>query len=481
MHCRSAARELVTEINMAKSKKLVLINPSQLRTGLSISRNSRFSPLGLSIVAALTPDDWEVELVDENFEPFTYRDADLVGVTAFSSAAKRAYEIAGIYREQGVPVVMGGIHASVCPDEALRFVDSVVIGEVESVWLNVLADVTAGKMQSIYRGSGGRLDELKTPRRDMLNPGYKFASIQTSRGCPMDCDFCSVTEFNGRRYRRRPPAEVLKELETIPHELLFFVDDNIVGYGANDRQQALELFQGMANRGMNKHWLCQASLNIADDEVLLEWAYRAGCRMIFMGLEAEDDEALAGVNKRLNLSRTASAYTEAFDRIHRAGIAVLGAFIFGVDSDTPEKLYRRTEYMINSGVDAMQGTVLTPLPGTRVFRRLSDENRLLHVNFPDDWDRYNMTEVVFQPKNMSVSELNQVLRDCGRRMYDIRVLKEKAGRTLKATGRADSTAFAWQANLSYRAIAMAESTFSGSVIEAALPSPAESVCLTSGV
>jgi radical SAM superfamily enzyme YgiQ (UPF0313 family) len=462
---------------MAKCKKLVLVNPSPLRTGLSVSANSRFSPLGLVIVASLTPDSWEVELVDENFEAFSFRDADLVGITAFSSAAKRAYEIAGICRAQGVPVVMGGIHASVCPDEALRFVDSVVIGEAESVWQNVLEDVAAGRLQRIYRGSGGQLDNLKTPRRDMLNSGYKFASVQTSRGCPMDCDFCSVTEFNGRRYRRRPPEQVLNELESIPQELLFFVDDNIVGYGSHDRQQALELFQGMANRGLNKQWLCQASLNVADDEELLEWAHRAGCRMIFMGLEAEDDEALAGVNKRLNLSRTASAYAGAFDRIHQAGIAVLGAFIFGLDSDTPEKLYRRTEYMINSGVDAMQGTVLTPLPGTRVFRRLREENRLLHTNFPDDWDRYNMTEVVFQPRNMSVGELTHVLRDCGRRMYDVRVLKEKASRTLKATGRADSTLFAWQANLSYRTIAMAESTYSGSVLDAPVSSPSAAVCL----
>jgi radical SAM superfamily enzyme YgiQ (UPF0313 family) len=423
----------------------------------------------LAIIASLTPETWEVELVDENYEPFNYRDADLVGITAFSSAAKRAYEIAAVYREQRVPVVMGGIHASLCPDEALQFVDAVVIGEVESVWHDVLEDAASKRLRTVYRGSGDRLDHLQNPRREILHPQYKLASIQTSRGCPMDCDFCSVTEFNGRRYRRRPPAQVLKELETIPQELLFFVDDNIVGYGPHDRQQALELFQGMANRGMNKQWLCQASLNIADDELLLEWAFRAGCRMIFMGIEAEDMEALAGVNKRLNLSRTVSAYAEAFDRIHKAGIAVLGAFIFGMDSDTPEKLYRRTEYIIDSGVDAMQGTVLTPLPGTRLFRQMQEEDRLLHTNFPDDWDRYNMTEVVFRPKQMEVSELTQVLRDCGRRMYDMQVLKDKAKRTLKDTGRWDSMEFAWQSNLSYRTIAMAESTFAGTLVGGTAP------------
>ena len=140
-----------------------------------------------------------------------------------------------------------------------------------------------------------------------------------------------------------------------------------------------------------------------------------------------------------------------------------------MDSDTPEKLYRRTEYIIDSGVDAMQGTVLTPLPGTRLFRRMQAEDRLLYTNFPQDWDRYNMTEVVFRPQHMGVSELTQVLRDCGRRMYDMRVLKDKAKRTLKETGRWDAMEFAWQSNLSYRTIAMAESTFAGTLVGKTVP------------
>ena len=172
--------------------------------------------------------------------------------------------------------------------------------------------------------------------------------MQTSRGCPLDCDFCSVTAYNGRRYRRRPTREVLDEIESIPHELLFFVDDNVVGYGADSRQQALELFQGMVERGLRKRWICQASVNIADDAEVLEWAGRAGCRMVFLGLEAEDIDALTEVNKRLNMKRGTSSYEQTFDRIHQAGIAVLGAFIFGMDSDTPDKLRRRTDFMLKA-------------------------------------------------------------------------------------------------------------------------------------
>ena len=216
-------------------KKFVLVNPvNPARVGLTVNKSSRFPPIGLGIIASLTPVSWDVKLIDENWEPFTYQEADLVGITAFTASANRAYEIASLYRQQGVPVVMGGIHASMCPDEALRFVNAVVIGEAEAVWSKVLADIEAGCLQQRYQGEWPDLSGVPCPRRDLFHPGYMFASVQTSRGCPMDCEFCSVTAFNGRRYRRRPTEEVLAELETIPQKMLFFVDDNIIGYGQTD-------------------------------------------------------------------------------------------------------------------------------------------------------------------------------------------------------------------------------------------------------
>jgi len=209
----------------------------------------------------------------------------------------------------------------------------------------------------------------------------------------MDCDFCSVSTFNGLRYRRRPASDVLDELETISQKLIFFVDDNIIGYGKRSRETALELFKGMVDRGIDKHWFCQASINVADDEELLEWAGKAGCRMIFLGIEAEDIDALSDINKKLNIKRGGSdIYEQVFERIHNAGIAVLGAFIFGMDQDTPDTLRDRAQYILDSGVDVMQTTALTPLPGTRLFARLKEEGRLLFTNFPKDWDRYDLTE-----------------------------------------------------------------------------------------
>ncbi|RPJ62017.1 MAG: radical SAM protein, partial [Dehalococcoidia bacterium] len=355
-------------------RKLVLVNPvNPSRVGLTVNKSSRFPPLGLGIIAALTPSTWEVILLDETWEPFNYCAADLVGITAFTAAAPRAYEIARQYRSNGVPVVMGGIHASMCPGEVSRFADTVVTGEAETVWPQIIADFEAGCLKSNYSGTWGELAGNPLPRRDLFNPGYMFASVQTSRGCPMDCSFCSVTAFNGRRYRRRPTMEVLDELSMISQKMVFFVDDNIIGYGEEARKGALELFKGMVERKLDKWWFCQASLNFGDDEEVLAWARRAGCKMVFLGLESDDEDGLAEVNKQLNLKRQVSTYDDALKRIHKAGIAVLGAFIFGMDSDTCPKLDVRASYMINSDVDVMQITHLTPLPGTRLFATLQQE------------------------------------------------------------------------------------------------------------
>jgi len=436
-------------------RKLVLINPvNPARTGLTVNKSSRFPPIGLGIVAALTPASWEVELVDENWEPFAYRPADLVGITAFTASARRAYEIAAIYRQHGVPVVMGGIHCSMCPQEALRYVDAVVIGEAESIWQKVIADFESGGLHREYRGTWKDLTGTPSPRRDLFHPDYMFASIQTSRGCPLDCEFCSVSAFNGQRYRRRPTGEVLAELETIPQKLLFFVDDNIIGYGKESRQVALDLFKGMVERKLDKLWFCQASINFADDEEVLFWAGKAGCEMVFLGLESEETETLEEIHKRLNLQRGVDSYAQAFERIHHAGIAVLGAFIIGMDGDTPQKLTHRIDYMIHSPVDVMQTTFLTPLPGTRLFERYQSEGRLLYNDFPQDWDHYDMGEVVHRSQGMSEPELANFMLSGNRKMYAWPVLVRKAISTFLHTRNGMAAMFAWSSNQNYRRVGL---------------------------
>jgi radical SAM superfamily enzyme YgiQ (UPF0313 family) len=433
--------------------KLILINPvNPARTGLTVNKSSRFPPISLGIIAALTPADWEVEILDECWEPFAYIDADLVGITAFTSSAPRAYEIAAIYKQKGIPVVMGGIHCSMCPQEALDYVDAVVIGEAESVWPHVIEDLVSGSLKKEYRGNYSNLKGMPTPRRDLFNPGYIFASIQTSRGCPMNCEFCSVSSFNGQRYRRRPTEEILAELKTIPQKMLFFVDDNIIGYGQESRDENLALFKGMVELKLDKLWFCQASLNFADDEEVLHWAAKAGCKMVFLGLEAEEAGALKVVEKRLNLQRGIDSYTEAFKRIHRAGIAVLGAFIFGMDGDTPLKLKQRGEYTIRSAVDVMQTTYLTPLPGTRLFERYKAEDRLLYTNFPEDWTHYDMTEVVFRPDGMKPEELTIGMHLANQKMYSSPVLVRKGLKTFASTKDPMAAMFAWSSNQNYKQV-----------------------------
>lgn len=435
-------------------KKLLLINPvNWRRPGLTGNRSSRFPPIGLGALAAVTPGDWDVALADENWDRFSYREADLVGVTAFTASVNRAYEIASEYRSRGTPVVMGGIHASMRPSEALRFVDSVVVGEADRVWPAVIADADAGRLQTLYQGTSSDLAGMARPRRDLFHPGYMFSSVQTSRGCPMNCDFCSVTPFNGYRYRRRPPEDVLDELESMRQRMFFFVDDNIIGYDRESRDQALAIFRGMVERRLGKWWLCQASINFADDPEVLHWAAKSGCKLVFLGIEADDLDALERVNKRLNVARGVDSYNGAFRRIHRAGISILGSFIFGVDGDTPEKIRRRARYMIRCGVDVLQGTMLTPLPGTRLFERLEQEGRLLYTDFPKDWDRYDMSEVVFQPSDMQPSELTAVVRECTRQMYSMPVSWWKLLRALVWTRNLPAASFAWQSNSNYRTVA----------------------------
>lgn len=436
--------------------KLVLINPVNLdREGLHSSPGTRYPPLSLGIIAALTPDHWDISIIDENIEPFQFIDADLVGITSFTATAPRAFQIAAIYRNKGIPTVMGGIHASMLPDEALNFVDSVVIGEAEEIWAQVITDFESGSLKKTYRANLMDLKQLPKPRHDLFHPSYTYAVIQTARGCPMDCDFCSVTVFNGHRYRQRPVEEVLDEIESIPQDMFFFIDDNLIGYGNRAAQRAIKLFKGMIERGIHKKWFCQASMNFADNEEVLKYAAESGCQSVIMGVESETDETLREVNKSLNLRKMMGGYEEIFRRIHNHGILVFGLFIFGFDSDTEDDLKDRVRYILQSDVDTFQASYLTPLPGTKLYKKLAREKRLLYTNYPEDWVRHDvLSGVVFKPLSMEPEDLQKLLSENLQQLYAPESLQLKFLNTLINTNSRSTAERAYNMNLKYRSIAL---------------------------
>lgn len=438
----------------SKKKTLLLINPANKSgSGFIINKDTRYQPLSLGIIAALTPPDWKVKIIDENFRDFRYYEADFVGFTAFSSTVSRAYELAQIYRERGIKTVIGGIHVSMCPDEASRFVDSVVIGEAESVWLQVIRDFEAGTLRPVYKGSLTDLIRSPRPRRDLFHPAYIFASIQTTRGCPMNCDFCSVTAFNGSHYRYRPIDEVIDEMAKIPQKNIFILDDNIVGNNAKAQARAIELFRAMIDRGIRKDWIGQASLNVADNEDVLKYAAKSGCRMLFIGIESEQEDQLSGANKRLNLRMGVNSYDHVFDKMHKYGIAVIAGFIFGWENDTPERIDHRVAFTHRCHADSIQTTLLTPLPGTRLFERMQREGILVLNNFPDDWKHYGYESLVFRPATMDRIEMQEYIFKAFDKVYEPGFLKRRMLKSWWRTGSFITAYWSYMSNWNYRSMA----------------------------
>jgi len=416
--------------------RLYLINPSNPLVSMASCRRWRkyriWKPLGLMTVAALTPPEWEVTLIDENRGIPDYASMprpDLVGLTAFTAQAPRAYRIANWFRGVGVPVVMGGIHASMRTEESLREVDSVVRGEAESAWPVVLTELSKGVLRRVYEGGLSDSAAIPPARQDLLPHGYIFGAVQTSRGCPLSCDFCSVSEFSGRRHRHRPIDAVVEELRSIPERLVLFVDDNLIGTRLEHLDRAKELFRAMIAAKVRKAWICQATINFADDEELLELAHQAGCFGAFIGFESPTDAGLAEVGKRYNILKGADLRASV-DRIHGHGISVVGSFIMGLDCDVPGIGGRIADAAIEYGIDLLNVLYLTPLPGTRLWQRMKSEGRIAANHYPRDWEHYTLSFPVAEYQHLSWSQLRGEMNDCWRRFYSVRGVLGRVWRSL---------------------------------------------------
>ena len=439
-----------------KKKKLLLVNPiNQHRLGFSNDPSTSYMPINLGIIAALTPDHWDIELIDESFEKCTLREADLVGFTAFTANAPRAYELAAMFRAQGIHTVMGGIHASMMTDEVVNYMDTTVSGEAEVIWPQVIADFESGNIKPLYMGGITPVEKIPHVRREIFKKyPYIYDLIQISRGCPMGCDFCSVTKLCGSKYREREVEDVLDELEETYRPMLFIVDDHLVNTNKGAEERAIRLFKGMVDRKINKLWFGQAAMNFADNDEVLHWAAKSGCTLILLGVEAETDAALKDANKRLNLRKGTEYYPKAFRKIHKHGIAILGAMIFGMESDGTIDLYNRMRFVMNSGMDAMQTSIMTPLPGSDLFFRLHDQGRIDLDNYPDDWQHYHFKEATMGTSKMTREELQSTMKDIWMTIYKKENLRRMMFRTLWNTRNFKAAYWVYGTNHNYGRIAL---------------------------
>lgn len=411
--------------------KVTLIEPAFGERGIVKLYGFKILPYGLLQLASVTPPEIEVEIFDEKVEPLPDRpDGDLVGISVFTTAnASRAYELGARYRAQGVPVVMGGAHPSALPDEALRFADSVVIGEGEAVWPEVLRDFQQKALKPIYRAPLPALTEL--PRRHpwhLLKTARYPAPlvVQTTRGCPVGCEFCSVPAFNGRQMRHKAVPQVLDELgelATVRPSLyarvantVFFLDDSF----GTDVLYYKGLMQALIDRGTRLRWVTQATTALAQKPELLTLAQRSGCVGVLIGFESLSQDSLREADKRYK----AHAYAEIIRKLHDHGLGVEGTFIFGFDSDDDGVFERTVEFCERTRLNVAQFSVLTPLPGTRLFERFRADGRLLYEPWRDPrlWARFNLFDVVIRPPRMSPERLAEGLQWAYRNFYSLRSL-----------------------------------------------------------
>ena len=415
--------------------RLYLINPCNPLVSIIKVKESRWNryrvwkPLNLMVLAGLTPPEWDVSIVDENLGPPDYETMprpDLVGITAFTSQANRAYEVAAHFRAQGVPVVMGGIHATMCLDEVTGRVDSVVTGEADGIWGRVLQDAKRGSLKPRYDGGRAEISEVRPARHDLLSKRYAFGAIQTTRGCPLNCSFCSVTAFNGAQYRQRPIPDVLAEFKSVPEKRVLVVDDNLIGTRPEHIARAKELFRALAEADLGKEWIAQATINFADDEEMLTLAAKAGCRGVFIGFESPSPEGLAEVGKKFNLLKGRD-FRASVRRIQRHNILVAGSFIIGLDVDQPGIGKRIAEAAGRYGVDILNALFLTPLPGTRLWDQMRSEGRIACDTFPEDWKYFTLTLPVARYKHLSLDDIIREMVSCNRHFFSTRRILRRVG------------------------------------------------------
>jgi radical SAM superfamily enzyme YgiQ (UPF0313 family) len=386
-------------------KRLLLISPLGKKGLMGSDFYFRLPYLGLLKVAALTPPDWDVKIIDEKVEPLDLeQEADLVGITAMTPVVKRGYAIADHFRDRGIPVVMGGMHVSKLPDEALAHCDSVVIGEAEDLWDRLLADLARGEMKRTYRHDGVYpvLENRPLVNWDLYRDKRYLTVhfVETTRGCPFNCEFCAVTSSFGGKFRNRSVDDVEREIRSFKpfpgrfawNNLIFFNDDNII----SSKRHARELLTRIIPYKLD--WLGQTSVEMAQDDEMLALCKKSGCMGIVIGFESLSAETLKSINKGVNKPQQ---YMDIVKRMHDHGIGVKGSFIFGFDTDDEGVFERTVEFAAKAKLDVVYYSILTPYPGTTFYEQMLRDGRIID----HDWDNYNTHNVVYRPKLLTPERL----------------------------------------------------------------------------
>jgi radical SAM superfamily enzyme YgiQ (UPF0313 family) len=375
-------------------------------------------PLSLLVLGALTPREHFVTLEDENVEQLRLHDRPgLVGITVKVDTAYRAYEISRRYRANGVPVVLGGIHPTVCPEENLAHADSIVIGEGERVWPDVLRDAQLGSLKPVYQAAylSPDLSDSPVPRWELLRgKNYLFTNtLVTSRGCPWRCEFCYGSSPNlPRRHRVKSTAHVLAEIASLGTRHVFFIDDNFIGSPAKARM----LLRAFLPMRLTWHTAVSADIGRHDD--ILDLMAQSGCQSLFIGFETLNDRNLAACRKAQN---RIEEYARTISKIHDRGMMVNASLVFGFDEDTTETFPATLDWLVARKVETMTGHILTPFPGTPFYRRLLEEGRIIDSNLT----HYNTSRVVFRPNCMTAEELQEGFLWMYRQFYSWRCILER--------------------------------------------------------
>lgn len=365
--------------------------------------------LGLLTVAALTPTESTFDYIDEQFQPIDFNKAyDIVAISVMTQQANRAYLIGDKFREKGQFVIMGGIHPTLLPNEAMEHADAIIMGEAELLWPEFIKEFSSGNPKKIYHiDELAKLRHSPIPRYDLLKDKYTkrrseyftMLPLQATRGCPHDCYYCVASNIFGKKYRTKEIEQIVDEIsfvkECLPNYLLMFADDNLFA----NKKFAHRLMEAITPLKMK--WVCQSDISVGKSDDLLKLAKKAGCVGILIGLESLSTRTLEKVNKNKWKSRYVASYEKHIHNIQQNGIIVYAAFIFGFDGDNIDVFKETRDFMLRNNILG-QFTILTPLPGTRLRDQLQKENRIL---YPNQWDMYTFFDVTYEPANISAKEL----------------------------------------------------------------------------